>query len=384
MKPRTNSSRAATVALLFAALWAPAAAAEVHTVNVVNFAFEPADLTIQVGDTVTWVNGGGLHNVAADDGNFLSGPPSTDLWIFSQTFNFGDVIPFHCDQHPILMTGTITVEGIFGDFFESGDADSWSSSTLDMLPGCSCYFSGDCAAGFCDWGVLTNQDNCIWKQNKPNGVPGAGCDVAYVGPWIGGICDGICSASAQGSRLGWEERALIEEGTRLWAEALLQPAEAGGGPVDPKLAEQAQALAFKTPDAAFALGRQVADLLVVAGIPGFADHFCHFEGHPGELDPGLWVDLSNDPCRRVSARRAVDALLAELHEPGSGGRHLVNIRVACFDWQGMFAPRCAAGPDALACVAERIANLAVFLNTPRNFEAYLQEILAHPLSSEKP
>ena len=38
--------------------------------------FQPESLTINAGDTVTFVNGGGFHNVVADDNSFTSGPPS--------------------------------------------------------------------------------------------------------------------------------------------------------------------------------------------------------------------------------------------------------------------------------------------------------------------
>ena len=47
-----------------------------HTVDVVNFAFQPDPLTIRVGDTVTWVRQAGFHNVVADDGSFTSGRPA--------------------------------------------------------------------------------------------------------------------------------------------------------------------------------------------------------------------------------------------------------------------------------------------------------------------
>ena len=44
-----------------------------HIVEVapLGFVFEPADLNINVGDTVTWVwIGGGTHDVVSDDGVF--------------------------------------------------------------------------------------------------------------------------------------------------------------------------------------------------------------------------------------------------------------------------------------------------------------------------
>ena len=37
-----------------------------HYVNSGNFYYSPSNLTINVGDTVTWINDGGFHNVNFD------------------------------------------------------------------------------------------------------------------------------------------------------------------------------------------------------------------------------------------------------------------------------------------------------------------------------
>ena len=37
-----------------------------HYVNSGNFYYSPSSLTINVGDTVTWINDGGFHNVNFD------------------------------------------------------------------------------------------------------------------------------------------------------------------------------------------------------------------------------------------------------------------------------------------------------------------------------
>ncbi len=380
---RILARRAATLVLFLLTLWPAAAVAEEHQVTISGLNFVPSDLVIEVGDTVTWTNNGGLHNVNADDGTFFSGPSSTDIWVYSFTFHEGGEWTYRCDTHPNQLVGTVTVEGIYGDRFETGDHESWSTATDPVSPNCNCYFAEDCVAPtpFCDYGVLIEEDICLWRENKPNGVPGAGCDVDYEGPWVANICDGTCSSSAAGSGLGWENPELLQEGARLWAEAILQPAEAGGGPVDAELAGQALALPFKGAGASFALGRQVTDLFIDAGIPELGDHFCHYEGHPGEPDPALYVDLSNDPCRQIAARRAVDALLAELRAPGSGARVLDEVRGACLGWQTMFAPRCAEGPGALDCLAARIADLALFLSTPRDFGNVLNNPFADPVTT---
>lgn len=98
----------------------PAAAAE-HTVEArPNNTFFPASLTIEAGDTVTWVNMGGLHNVVANDSSFRcaqgcdgsggDGDPSSSGWSFSLTFDDPGTIGYFCEVHASLgMSGSITV-----------------------------------------------------------------------------------------------------------------------------------------------------------------------------------------------------------------------------------------------------------------------------------
>ena len=84
--------------------------------------FFPSQLTIAVGDTVTFVNGGGTHNVAADDGSFRcaqgrngaggNGSPSDSQWSATVRFDSPGSFGYHCEVHESMgMRGTITVEG---------------------------------------------------------------------------------------------------------------------------------------------------------------------------------------------------------------------------------------------------------------------------------
>lgn len=75
----------------------PVAAAET-TVGLINFQFVPNDVTIQVGDTVKFVNQGGTHNVQADDGSF-GNSPSSAAWTFSRTFTQVGEVFVHCSVH---------------------------------------------------------------------------------------------------------------------------------------------------------------------------------------------------------------------------------------------------------------------------------------------
>ena len=77
-------------------------------VLVVDFAFEPATVTVPAGATVTWTNTGSRpHTVTADDGSFDSGrlDPGEQ---FSQTFDQPGTFTYHCGFHP-EMQGSIVV-----------------------------------------------------------------------------------------------------------------------------------------------------------------------------------------------------------------------------------------------------------------------------------
>jgi plastocyanin len=70
---RVFTARSALVLMLGVSL-APPAAATYIKVSVGNNFFSPGDIRIQVGDRVTWANGGaGFHTVTADNGSFDSG-----------------------------------------------------------------------------------------------------------------------------------------------------------------------------------------------------------------------------------------------------------------------------------------------------------------------
>lgn len=70
MKPLLTLAVALTVIVTAPAL----AAAKRVTVNIDDLKFKPAEINIQVGDTVVWVNNDDReHRVAADDGSFKSG-----------------------------------------------------------------------------------------------------------------------------------------------------------------------------------------------------------------------------------------------------------------------------------------------------------------------
>jgi plastocyanin len=72
-----------------------------------NF-YDPASLTINVGDTVVWTWAGNMHSVTSDSGEW----PNTGLqgagFTFNHTFNNSGSFDYHCTHHP-GMRGTIVV-----------------------------------------------------------------------------------------------------------------------------------------------------------------------------------------------------------------------------------------------------------------------------------
>jgi len=84
---------------------------EDHEISITDdMKFNPEDLTINVGDTVTWTNDdGGAHTATSTDGpaSFDSGNIATGAtWSF--TFTEAGTYDYKCDYHS-SMTATITV-----------------------------------------------------------------------------------------------------------------------------------------------------------------------------------------------------------------------------------------------------------------------------------
>jgi amicyanin len=77
-------------------------------VTIAGFAFDPPDLTIKAGSTVTWTNQDSVtHNVTADDNSWGS-PDLHQGDTFSHTFDTAGTYAYHCSIHP-SMKATITV-----------------------------------------------------------------------------------------------------------------------------------------------------------------------------------------------------------------------------------------------------------------------------------
>jgi plastocyanin len=72
--------------------------------------FSPSSVTINVGETVTWNNGSGTHNVQFNDGSYeMPADPSSSSWTVSRTFNTPGTFSYICRQHGTSMSGSVTV-----------------------------------------------------------------------------------------------------------------------------------------------------------------------------------------------------------------------------------------------------------------------------------
>lgn len=86
----------------------PAPAAK-NSVEISNFAFSPATLTVKVGDTVTWTNKDSMgHSATANDNSFDTGILDQGK-LGTVTFSKVGTYTYHCSVHP-NMHGTIIVQ----------------------------------------------------------------------------------------------------------------------------------------------------------------------------------------------------------------------------------------------------------------------------------
>jgi plastocyanin len=84
-----------------------------HVVNTSGMTFSPDSLTINVGDTVTWINTGGFHNINATIVTFANNPEgfgngvANDPWSFQWIFTIAGIYDYQCDPHAPGMSGVI-------------------------------------------------------------------------------------------------------------------------------------------------------------------------------------------------------------------------------------------------------------------------------------
>ncbi|MGJ4968285.1 MULTISPECIES: cupredoxin family copper-binding protein [unclassified Bradyrhizobium] len=82
--------------------------AETIKVTIDNFTFTPTEVTVKVGDTVTWTNHDDIPHTVVSAGKYRSKTLDTDD-SFSFTFAAAGDYKYFCSLHP-HMTGLIKVE----------------------------------------------------------------------------------------------------------------------------------------------------------------------------------------------------------------------------------------------------------------------------------
>src|SRR5689334_15114672 len=106
-----------SLVILIASLFVSHAAT--FTVTMTNNRFNPPNLTINAGDTVTWTDTQGMHDTVSGSSGVPSGiwnsgtqfrPLMNPGQSFSVTFNNAGTFPYYCTPHwPLGMVGTIRV-----------------------------------------------------------------------------------------------------------------------------------------------------------------------------------------------------------------------------------------------------------------------------------
>jgi plastocyanin len=101
-----------------------------QTVTIEGFAFTPATVTVNVGDSVTWTNNDGTAHTATgsgfDTGNIAGGASN------SVTFQSAGSFDYACSIHP-QMTGTVVVQAAGGG--GGGDGAGATAPPTDTATG---------------------------------------------------------------------------------------------------------------------------------------------------------------------------------------------------------------------------------------------------------
>ena len=86
------------------------AGVEAHDIGIVDYAFEPRRVEVEVGEPVTWTNQASRnHTVTSDEGAELDSGELAGGEAFGHVFEQPGTYRYHCAIHPDRMTGVITV-----------------------------------------------------------------------------------------------------------------------------------------------------------------------------------------------------------------------------------------------------------------------------------
>ena len=127
----------ATLFMAAMLICAPAASAQDEmTVSIQDFFFDPDQLSVAPGTTVTWVNEGQApHTVTSTDGKELDSATLQPGESYSFTFkddDAGETYAYQCTIHP-QMTASVTVSG--GGEMTTPSASPSASASASVAPG---------------------------------------------------------------------------------------------------------------------------------------------------------------------------------------------------------------------------------------------------------
>jgi plastocyanin len=124
---------------ILALMAVPASAADESVRATPTSTFSPSEVTIDLGDKVTWGNDGGFHNVKFDDGSFEQpGAPDFNSWTVERTFDKPGHFRYYCEQHGgpdgSGMSGTVHVRDATGSVPETPPGLTVSTKAAQGLP----------------------------------------------------------------------------------------------------------------------------------------------------------------------------------------------------------------------------------------------------------
>ena len=116
-----------------------------HYVNSGNFYYSPSNLTINVGDTVTWINDGGFHNVNFDV-SAVTGQSYNNPEVFVSNPTSGNILY----THVFTTAGNYTYDCSVGSHANNGmvgylTVNANSNSSASLISDCSDFVSGPSA-----------------------------------------------------------------------------------------------------------------------------------------------------------------------------------------------------------------------------------------------
>lgn len=145
------------------------------TSSIDNFGFNPPNITIYTGDSVTWANNDPVpHTVTSDTGVWDSGnlaPGQT----YSHAFPAAGTFPYHCTLHTI-MTGTVTVLArptatptptLVPGAAEPNSCGGTCGTNLNCKSGLACYFDAALKQKVCRNPLDFQSTTCVVRKATP-------------------------------------------------------------------------------------------------------------------------------------------------------------------------------------------------------------------------